>query len=65
MRHIMIEEFDVLSALMKHNIFLIFCLLVNFGCFLSWTDFTFEKFFQVFIRVSNSLDPDQADKRRA
>ena len=41
------------------------CMLGNFSCFLSSADFfsksTFSKiFFRITIRVSNSLDPDQA-----
>ena len=41
------------------------CLLGNFSCFLSSADFFFNQLFRkilsiVTIRVSNSLDPDQA-----
>ena len=61
----MIKEFDVLSAQMKRNIFLIFCLLVNFVCFCRRLILLSEKSFRNIIRVSNSLDPDQAENRRA
>ena len=59
------KKFYNLEAWLNQKHFLTLCLLGNFSCFLLFVDFFqnkpfLKKSFRNIIRVSNSLDPDQA-----